>query len=554
MTVKRVAEEDLEHICASPVKKPRLSEPVRREGQEVGTLSVITWNIAAINNNPFEYWITHDDPEYVELMIRIEHFIDTPGDRDITLADVFAADGRRYAELRACMAAEGWEGLDAVDKMWTEDFSKRGIISGFLKDKTVGAKRLASMPDRITNTIRVADSTKPVCRPTVTNNFDGSLASVDEWWPKWRNFMFCQRLRVGTDGESKRPCELLDRISCKKYPAVTEEEERISVPLQTLCLALFDAVMVHIMNTVSPDGRWQTIKKAIVDSIFSNKDQNTVAIIRDEYSEADIVCLQECAASFRGTLQASLGASYHVAASADADQRRDQNSIILLRKTRFPLGTGEVVSDLTAEVMEELGDRAPVERGDIVAAEVQDSSGRVYVVASFHGDTNGLSGKLVVAAVVTVFQKRPPGSQLVFGLDANTHLRAVSGSQGVDDFLEHVGKAHGLRSCWPDGEPMSKCLTTCHARTFLQAQTNKAVRKADILVKGDLNPKDHILVQRASFQVKKCTKDNSGQRRYEEGACFPTLHFPSDHALVCATLMPIEAVASPAGESVASKL
>ena len=23
-----------------------------------------TWNIAAINNNPFEYWITHDDADY----------------------------------------------------------------------------------------------------------------------------------------------------------------------------------------------------------------------------------------------------------------------------------------------------------------------------------------------------------------------------------------------------------------------------------------------------------------------------------------------------------
>ena len=31
---------------------------------EKGTLRVATWNIAAINNNPFEYWITHDDADY----------------------------------------------------------------------------------------------------------------------------------------------------------------------------------------------------------------------------------------------------------------------------------------------------------------------------------------------------------------------------------------------------------------------------------------------------------------------------------------------------------
>ena len=34
-------------------------------------LTVSTWNIAAINNNPFEYWITYpDDPEYEKLMVR----------------------------------------------------------------------------------------------------------------------------------------------------------------------------------------------------------------------------------------------------------------------------------------------------------------------------------------------------------------------------------------------------------------------------------------------------------------------------------------------------
>ena len=31
---------------------------------EKGVLRVATWNIAAINNNPFEYWITHDDADY----------------------------------------------------------------------------------------------------------------------------------------------------------------------------------------------------------------------------------------------------------------------------------------------------------------------------------------------------------------------------------------------------------------------------------------------------------------------------------------------------------
>ena len=38
---------------------------------EEGVLRVATWNIAAINNNPFEYWITHDDADYNRLVARV---------------------------------------------------------------------------------------------------------------------------------------------------------------------------------------------------------------------------------------------------------------------------------------------------------------------------------------------------------------------------------------------------------------------------------------------------------------------------------------------------
>lgn len=33
------------------------------------SLRVATWNIAAVNNNPFEYFVTHDDPAYNKLMV-----------------------------------------------------------------------------------------------------------------------------------------------------------------------------------------------------------------------------------------------------------------------------------------------------------------------------------------------------------------------------------------------------------------------------------------------------------------------------------------------------
>ena len=49
---------------------------------------------------------------------------------------------------------------------------------------------------------------------------------------------------------SKRPYQLIKPIPRAKYPALTEAEELISVPLQTLCQAIFDAVLVYILNDV----------------------------------------------------------------------------------------------------------------------------------------------------------------------------------------------------------------------------------------------------------------------------------------------------------------
>jgi len=39
--------------------------------------------MAAINNNPFEYWITHDDKAYNKLMEDVSAFINDPKDKVI---------------------------------------------------------------------------------------------------------------------------------------------------------------------------------------------------------------------------------------------------------------------------------------------------------------------------------------------------------------------------------------------------------------------------------------------------------------------------------------
>ena len=73
--------------------------------------------------------------------------------------------------------------MEEAAKIWVEEYSERKIISGFLKDKLVGSKRLISMPDRVTNTITTGDDVNPaICRPAVINCYEGDMSSMEAWY------------------------------------------------------------------------------------------------------------------------------------------------------------------------------------------------------------------------------------------------------------------------------------------------------------------------------------------------------------------------------------
>jgi len=128
-------------------------------------ITLLTWNVAAINNNPFEYWITNDDPVYNKIMSNVSHFISDPGALDIEVNKIFT--DKMYDDLESSMRSAGMEGLEETRAMWEKDYRLRKGIAGFIKDPIIGKKRLASMPDRVTNTINTIDGT--AMRPTVIN-------------------------------------------------------------------------------------------------------------------------------------------------------------------------------------------------------------------------------------------------------------------------------------------------------------------------------------------------------------------------------------------------
>lgn len=507
-----------------------MSEPTQKQVKT--ELKVVSWNLAAINNNPFEYWIHYEDPCYDRLMREIERIIDDPSGDDKPVGDIFSEE--MFLELKELMQAQSWVGVEETEKLWQTDFKQRAIIAQFLKDKSIGSKRLISMGDRMTNTTNTIDK-DTYYRPTVINGGSVSMATTAEWWSAWKRFMFVDTIKISSKkGEIEtKPCDMLVPIQRKKYPAVTEEEERISVPLQTMCMAIFDCILLHLVSTIEPN--WQEMKLSMVDKLIRSKIPNQCELLHKLHNDdADIICMQEAAGLFLSALTNSdLSKTFHILSPEKMCAKRDQNSIILVRKDRFD-NTG--VIELTNLVSDEMKDGGLAD-GDLFVVSLKDFEQNKFYLTSFHGDTNGLMTVPVLNAVHKLWTERYSDHNLVMGLDANTYLK---GDDVKNQTVQGFAKAFiskGMTSGWGD-TPDNTHLTTFNCRTFLQPQLNKAIRFGERAEKGDVNPKDHILFMRSQFSCSHASKDNTGKREYVEGMVFPTLAFPSDHAIITATLTP----------------
>jgi hypothetical protein len=178
---------------------------------------------------------------------------------DVPLHTVFT--DAMQAELTAKLEAAGETptAIAAVQLVWSS-LRDRPIVRGFLKDRVLGKKRLVSMADRVCNTIRTADGGRAL-RPSVINAcVDDRLDSAASWWQSWLVFMFDRpiELPVARGRPRTAPCtvyQMFRPIKKAKYEAITPEEEAVSLPLQALYLAAFDAVMLHIVNAVAKVGR-----------------------------------------------------------------------------------------------------------------------------------------------------------------------------------------------------------------------------------------------------------------------------------------------------------
>ncbi len=104
-----------------------------------------------------------------------------------------------------------------------------------------------------TYTHTLAHTHRIMYRPSVISGFEGEMGQISEWWNKWRDFTFStdvhtlDRLSPGAY-KTQAVCMMIEPIRHTKYPAITVEEEAISIPLQTLALAIFDCVLVRMLQ------------------------------------------------------------------------------------------------------------------------------------------------------------------------------------------------------------------------------------------------------------------------------------------------------------------
>lgn len=474
-------------------------------------LKVVTWNVAAVNNNPFEYWITHPNPDYKTLMEDVEKFIIDPGDNDVRVDQLFTE--AMFRSVMAKMEELQLKGLPTVRRMWESNYRSRKVVSQFLKDAEIGKKRLASMPDRVTNTIQLASGTSAF-RPTVINCFPDELHSLDHWFEQWLRFFFEETVDV--DGKGAKPVyALLQKISRAKYPDVTEEEEEASVPLQLVLQGVFDAILVNLLQTRGGT-IWQSLRKDICVSLNSRKNERLLQILKTTYSEADVVFLQEAGNQLVELVKRELSGRFNVHVPKNYNAKRNQNSVILLRASMF--GT----------VDEVLVPPDGWDAGDLLLLKTE-LAGTPITLGSFHGDTNGLLTMPMLAQV----HKHLPTKPLIFGMDANTYEKPSKSTAHVLEF-EQMYEKLGYKSCWGKVEPTR--YTTFNARTYLQPQLNKAAKSTSLKDKGDQNPKDFVLFTE-HFDLGKFWRDNTGKAEYVEDMVFPTMEFPSDHAAVAVDLL-----------------
>jgi hypothetical protein len=314
-----------------------------------------------------------------------------------------------------------------------------------------------------------------------------------------------------------------------------------SVPLQVLCLGLFDAILTQLLSIVAGD-TWQAVRRSLITcSQADSKSLAASSILRSSYSNADIICVQEASDGFATHAAAALPDHFVLLSeSPGADGRRQQLSMILARCDALDPSTAV---DLAGLVVARLPPNS-LATGDLCAFAVRGLGGRSpRVLASLHGDSDGLCTVPVLTALCAVAAELYPDHKILIGIDASANLPSQSSPQllsaidyhptaAVSDkspqqarprppCLESVIAGLGLSSCWDDQLDKGSLWTVFQARTALQPQIHKAVGPSAARGRRHLQLKDWILFSCPGLSLRSVGRDNTGRSAFVERAHAP---------------------------------
>ena len=95
------------------------------------------------------------------MMRKVEAFL-SDKESDVPVFRVFTDDMYDALTKRLQSAGTSDASLAAVARFWAT-LRDRPLLSGFLRDREIGKKRLVSMPDRVSNTVRRGTLPLRVC-------------------------------------------------------------------------------------------------------------------------------------------------------------------------------------------------------------------------------------------------------------------------------------------------------------------------------------------------------------------------------------------------------
>ena len=166
-------------------------------------LKVLSWNVAGINNNPWEYYVALEDERYNELMSAVEGYLTATG-KAVKVQEVLDRIDPEFLDKLSSLLGDRCADFPAMMSSETVSGHLAGSLCAFLESKHFGNTRLISWPDRLLNTIDGDDATKTdhysdrrqsipsgptLYRPTAINYFPGRFKDAADWFKIWLSFM-----------------------------------------------------------------------------------------------------------------------------------------------------------------------------------------------------------------------------------------------------------------------------------------------------------------------------------------------------------------------------